>query len=368
MTIQRLSLCLACVASLLCMTPNVIARGEPGQGDAVAAKAFNLRMTGQGDEAMVLLKQSISQDPSYARVQYELSRLYYHRGLGNPRDMESMLKESQSCIESAVKSAPGDVICHRFAGHVAFMRGYLFMHAKGDDSAARVQFEKACEAFKSVVRLNPENRAALLYLVELYGDLPEQVGGDKAMAETYASQLEGVDAIFAAKAHSILSTTDVATWKGLLERHPGNADVLEELGKAHLREGQDEAAVSCFDDSVKSDPSKAHLFLDLSIHHTFSAMGARQDPARFKEHVAAGDAAVIRYLSFKPIQSMQAYALGVQSKYKSFSGDKALGQSLYQKAKSLDPYFSKATGSPLPDLFIPPNEMPIHHRYLMRPY
>jgi hypothetical protein len=38
-----------------------------------------------------------------------------------------------------------------------------------------------------------------------------------------------------------------------------------------------------------------------------------------------------------------------------------------KKAKELDPYFSKATGAPNPDLFIAVDEIPHSHRYLFRP-
>jgi hypothetical protein len=64
---------------------------------------------------------------------------------------------------------------------------------------------------------------------------------------------------------------------------------------------------------------------------------------------------------------MEAYALGVQSKYQSHSGQKEKGEELLKKAQALDPYFSKATGAPNPDLFIAPDEISHNHRYLFRP-
>ena len=69
-----------------------------------------------------------------------------------------------------------------------------------------------------------------------------------------------------------------------------------------------------------------------------------------------------RYIKSKPIQPMLAYALGVQSKYEGFGswdsypshlGDKEQAQALFKQTEVLDPYFSKATGAPKPDLFIP---------------
>ena len=145
--------------------------------------------------------------------------------------------------------------------------------------------------------------------------------------------------------------------------------MLEELGKAHLREDQVEQAVKCFEQAVERDPGKTYLFLDLSIYHTFRAMRARKnDKELFQQSLTAGDAAVTRYLDSKPIQPLEAYALGVLSKYKSRSGDKEQAKELIKRAKTLDPYFSKATGAPDPDQFIPPTEVSQNHMYLTRPF
>jgi tetratricopeptide (TPR) repeat protein len=145
--------------------------------------------------------------------------------------------------------------------------------------------------------------------------------------------------------------------------------VLEELGKAHLREDQIEQAVKCFEQAIERDPGKTHLFLDLSIYHTFRAMRARKtDKELFQKSVAEGDAAITRYLNSKPIHPMQAYALGVQAKYRFASGDKERGQELIKSAEALDPYFSKATGAPSSDQFLPPSEISQTHRYLTRPF
>jgi hypothetical protein len=86
----------------------------------------------------------------------------------------------------------------------------------------------------------------------------------------------------------------------------------------------------------------------------------------FRRAVASGDAAVTRYLDSAPALPMRAYALGVQSKYKRVSGHGGQADDLLKQAKALDPYFSKATGAPNPDLFIPPDEVSHNHRYLFR--
>ena len=107
----------------------------------------------------------------------------------------------------------------------------------------------------------------------------------------------------------------------------------------------------------------------MPLHLTLLPMLHQHATTRGLLHnVLAGEKAITRFLQSKPIQPMQAYALGVQSKYKSAMGDMAQARKLIEQAKSIDPYFSKATAAPLPDLFIPPTSISKNHRYLMRPF
>jgi tetratricopeptide (TPR) repeat protein len=211
----------------------------------------------------------------------------------------------------------------------------------------------------------------MLYLVEIYGTLPEDKGGDKSKAEQYAKQLKALDEVFGAKAKSILLPEEVDRvdyWQKVLKKHEGNADVIEELRKAYLRADKIDDAVSYFEKAIEIDPEKAFLFLDLSIYHTIRALRYRDDKELLQTCVISGDAVVTRYLVSEPIRPMRAYALGVRAKYKFLSGDKEEGQALFKEAEALDPYFSKATGSPGPDLFIRPDEISHNHRYLFRPF
>ena len=342
---------------------------EPPASQDVAMDAYNLRMKGNMAEAIRLLQQFIQDNPDSAPAQYEIARAQYHMALGNPRELSSLMEDSQTSIGRAIAIDPNNVMHHLFAGHIATIRGYMAMHAQENGSAAKEQYAMACEAYKSALSLNSDYSIALLYLVELYGTLPEEVGGDKAIAEKYVTQLEEADEIFGAKAHSLLLQEDddkVSYWKAKLNKHEGNADVLEELGKAYLSEDKVDDAVSCFEEAVKTNPKKAYLFLDLSIYHTFLAMGARSDPEVFKTNAILGEAAVTKYLESDPVQPMRAYALAVRSKYKSYLGENEKAQKLFEQAKSLDGNFPKATGLPHPDLFIPPGEISQQHRYLMR--
>jgi len=229
----------------------------------------------------------------------------------------------------------------------------------------------AVGAYESALKLKPDYYQVMLYLIELYSQFPEEAGGDRSKAEQYAVQLEGIGGVFGAKAKSILLPEEadkVDYWKKALKKYEGNADVLEELGKAYLDAEKVDSAVYYFKKAIEIDSEKSALFLDLGIYYTFLAMRARDNKELLSKCVMSGDSAIVRYIESKPIQPMLAYALGVRGKFKFFLGDQEQGQVLFKEAEALDPYFSKATGAPSADLFIPPGEISENHRYLMRPF
>lgn len=337
--------------------------------DDPASQAHTLRMVGKVDEAKALLDKALTETPNDAAAHYELARTQLHMALGDMRHLAQGIADAQQSIGNAVEHGPQKVMYHTFAGHVAYFRAYMALQMQ--QGGLNEHFAEACRAFESALALKPDYPQVMLYLVELHSHFPESAGANKSRAEQYAQQLKAVGEVWAAKARSILSpeSCGVDFWKSVLEEaKAGHADILEELGKAYLRDEQVDEAVKCFEQAIERDPAKAYLFLDLSIYHTFRAMRAGEDKELLQTSLRLGDAAVTRYLESKPIQPMQAYALGVQSKYKAHLGDKEKARELVNQAKALDPYFSKATGSPNPDLFIPPGEISQNHRYLMRPF
>jgi len=337
------------------------AKGETVSRNA-AVDAYKLRMQGKVDDARALLEQAIQENPHNAAAHYELARTRLYMATAEPQKMVERIRDAQQSIDKAIENDPNNVIYPFFEGHIALMQGYM---SQTKENAARL-----CGAFESALKLKPDYRQAMLYLVEIYATIPEGEGGDKSKAEQYAKKLEKLDEVYGAKARWILMPEDanrVEYWQKVMKNHQGNTDVLEEMGKAYLDADNVNDAVLCFEKAIKIDPEKSFLFMDLSIYHTWAALCAKDTSELRQRAIAAGDAAVTRYLDSKPVLPMRAYALGVQYKYKAHSGHKEQADELLKKAKELDPYFSKATGAPHPDLFIAVDEIPHSHRYLFRP-
>jgi tetratricopeptide (TPR) repeat protein len=118
-----------------------------------------------------------------------------------------------------------------------------------------------CGYYESALKLKPDYHEALLYLVQIYGLLPEDMGGDKSKAEQYAKKLEEMDEILGAKARAILMPEEadyVEYWQKVSDKHKGNAEVLRELGRAYLFKDQVEEGVKCIDEAIGITPVKLY--------------------------------------------------------------------------------------------------------------
>ncbi|RPI71994.1 MAG: hypothetical protein EHM47_09115 [Ignavibacteriales bacterium] len=340
--------------------------------DSTAQKAYDLRMQGKVDDAKTVLEQAILQNPNNAATHYEFARVQLHRalgiGVGSREVLFDMISDAKNHIDKAVELNPKNIRYNFFSGYVGFLQAY-FSLMTGDQPKEKLL--EAIGAFESALKLQPDYYLVMLYLIELYSQFPEEAGGDKSKAEQYALQLEEIGGVVGAKATSILLSEEVDKvdyWQKVQKKYEGNADVLEELGKAYLGVDKVDSAVYSFNKAIEIDSEKAFLFLDLSIYYSFLGMRAGDNKELLKKCVTSGDSAIVRYIESKPIHPMLAYSVGVRGKFKFFLGDQEQGQTLIKEAETLDPYFSKATGAPSEELFIPPGENSKNHRYLMRPF
>ena len=223
--------------------------------DTTVQKAYDLRMHGKIDDAKAILGQAVLQNPNNAVAHYELARIQLYRALGkgNRETLIDMIGKAQESIDKAVELNPKDVIYTTFAGYVGFLQAYYSLMT-GEQSKEKLAI--AVEAYESALKLKPDYYQVMLYLIELYSQFPEESGGDRSKAEQYAVQLEGIGGVFGAKAKSILLPEEadrVDYWQKVLNKYEGNADVLEELGKAYLGEDKVDSAVSCFEKAIEID-------------------------------------------------------------------------------------------------------------------
>lgn len=328
-------------------------------------QAYELRINGNADSAKVILEQVLAADSTNAAAWYELARTKHHIGLGNPRALFGSLEDIQQNTEAAVKNDPGNVIYSFYGGIISFTRAYAALMMGQPDAKEKVA--DAVSAYEAILSLKPDYHEVKLYLVEILG-IPAEMGGDSTKAETYAQQLEEIDAIYGAKARELRLPEDadrVAFWQKVVESNPGNADALEQLGKAYLYQENSDQGTKYLEDAMSADPGRKLLLLDLARYYTMTGM---QDSAKKDLAFPLAEEFIQKYLETDPIAPLKAYAYGMSAMLKFRLGDHEAANALQEEAKAIDPNYSKASGIPGAILFTKPDEIAHFHSYFFRPF
>jgi len=358
-----LSLCVVTVC--MCLISAACTRQE---FDKNVLQAFELRMNGQADSAKVILEQVLSKDSTNAAAWYELARTKQHMGLNNPRELISGMAVIQQTVQKAVENDPDNVIYQFYLANIRFTNFYIALKMGKDE--AKTGLIKVVECFKSVLTLDPDYHQAKLFLIELYAKLPAEMGGDISVAEKYTKELEVADIDIKSKAKEMVLPDDssrVGYWQSIISIQQPNAEVYEALGKAYLAENDQISALKYFEKAIKLDANKNYLYMDLGRKNIMQAM---RNPDKLDSLAILIENAFNTYISSQPepINSFKAFALSKIAMVKFRTGNKEHGKSLIEQAMVLDPYYSKAFGTPPQILFDPPNEISHDHNYFFRPF
>lgn len=323
--------------------------------EQVAMKAYQLRMKGKTDEAKAILTAALAKDSTDAMAYYELSRLNLY--LMTARQ-DVKLSDILDNIGKAVKLEPKNVIYAYYNALSRFFSAFMAMQQQKQDQVKPLLAE-TCQAFEKVLELKPDYYEANLYLVEIYGMLPADMGGDSAKAVAIADKLMQQNLYFGARAKADLLPEDadlVTYWKGIHEKDKKNLDIQAELGVSYLKTDNIKDADKIFREVMKKDPSKNWLMLNLARAPMYKVM-RNKDLA--KEQLPIAINYINEYLKTvpEPVVPLKAYALGLKSRFEQFLGNKEAGEKILQEAKKLDPYFSGASGIPTLLLFDKPDKV-----------
>jgi tetratricopeptide (TPR) repeat protein len=333
--------------------------------DKEVLKAYELRMDGKVDQAKALLETILAKDSTKAMAHYEMARLKNYMLTGGGEMKTDGILTS---INKAVTYDPKNVTYAYYKALTSFLNAFMAMQTGQGDVKNYVA--ETCADFEKVLSLKPDYYEASLYLVEIYGMLPKDMGGDSVKAAAYAEKLGKMDSYFGAKAKAALApeSTDLVTfWKDLLAKDGKNPELLMEAGRACLYADDLANAENYFNEAGKSDPSKNILILDLARYHMYKVMENR-DLAGTELPVAK--TYIEKYIksSPEPVVPMKAYAMGSLMQCEMFLGNQAEAEKLMEEAKSLDPYFSRASGVPTLLLFDPPDQISHHFFSFFRPF
>jgi tetratricopeptide (TPR) repeat protein len=329
------------------------------------SEAFNLRMNGKSDQAKVVLESIISKDSTNAMAWYEMARLQHYMltGGGNV-SVENIV----ASIDKAVSLEPQNVIYAYYKGVASFLAAFFEMQ-KGNEQV-KPMVQKACSDFEKVLKLKPDYYEAMLYLVEFYGMLPPDMGGDSIKAVAFADKLQEMNRYYGARAKAALlaeNSDRVIYWTKILSEDSKNPDLKAELGKAYLFRDDPENAEKYFEEVWKTDPSKNILILDLARYHIMKVM---QNKDVAKDELPVAKELLQKYLksSPDPVVPLKAYTMGLMVRVEMFLGNQSGAEKLMEETKALDPYFSRASGVPTLLLFDPPDQVSHHYFSFFSPF
>ena len=208
-----------------------------------------------------------------------------------------------------------------------------------------------------------------MYQVEIYGMLPENMGGNKIEAEKYAQKLEKTDNFYGAKARLVLmpeGTDMVAYWNKFIAENKDDPKAWRELGNANIFNDNIEAAQSNFSKAMELDKSQNIRLLDLSRYYMMKVMqnkDAKADLPKAKIYIE-------QYLtsSPEPIPPLKAYSLGMLAHIEMILGNKEESYKKLAEANSFDPYFPRAFGIPWLGMFEDPDTTDHHFQSFFSPF
>ena len=320
--------------------------------DKEVQKAFELRINGKVDEAKTILEGILSKDSTNAMAHYEMARLKLYMLIGGGG---GSINDVIISANKAVNFDPKNVIYAYNKALTTFLNAYMGMDSGQGDVKGKIA--ETCTQFDKVLMLKPDYSEAMLYLVEIYGLLPKDMGGDSAKAVAYAGKLANIDKYYGAKAKVALapeSTDRVKFWEDLIAKNPKSPEYLKEAGKTCLMKDDFPNAERYFDQAIKANSSNNILILDLARYKMMKSM-QNQDLAKTELPVAK--TYLEKYLKTlpEPIVPLKAYALNAISICERILGNHAEADKLEKEAETLDKYFSKATA--VPSGFDPPNQI-----------
>jgi len=328
-------------------------------------KAFEMRMNGKVDEAKAHLDSILEKDSTNAMAWYELARLkqYMLVGGGDVKTTEILAN-----INKAVVLEPKNVTYAYYKGIACFMNAFMAMQM--GQGEVKDKIAETTTQFEKVLALKPDYHEARLYLVDIYGMLPPDMGGDSLKAATHAEKLSSMDSYFGAKAKAALApegTDLVKFWDDLIAFDSENANLFMEAGRACLYKEDPKSAEINFEKAIRIDPTKNILILDLARYHVMKVMQNRDVAAT---ELPIAKTYLEKYLKSLPEPNipLKTYTMGLLARVEMFQGNQAVAEKLMADAKLLDPYFSRASGVPTLLLFDPPEQITHHYFSFFSPF
>lgn len=326
--------------------------------------AYDMRMDGHADSAIIMLNEIILEDQDNAEAYYELARAKMHIMRSNGQyNIEEVISDAFKASELK----PENEVYAYLAAKAKFLSVYMQIMKGNED--IKDQLQASVDAFSKVLKIEACCPSVLISLTEIYSMLPEEMGGDRSLAEQYIEKLEACDPLQGLKARALLQENErdlLTYWLDAYENNDANTLLSEELGRAYLMNGDLENARIYMEEAHSLDQDNCVVLLDLARANMMMAMEMQDKKL--------GEDAILAYQDYLDDYTdapgpLKAYVYGMMALTSGrILGNQTLAEEYKAKMNALDPFCSRTFGAPSMALFIPPGEMFEGTGYYSRPF
>jgi len=300
--------------------------------ESIANEAFELRLAGQLDEAVLLLEAGLSDHADAGILHHELAR---------SRLMLLDIPGMNEAAEAAVNHEPDNSTYGYFA---AIASTYAVIDAAHHEDEARMEVmgRRAFDQLAAVLQVDPDHHEARYRLVQLSRDLAPDLGLEVDDPEDHVRRLEADDPIMGAKARCCLAdeAEQREIWERILAEHPEDCRALAEAAEGLIELGELELAESCLGKAMGKDKQSCYGLLRLGLAH---AMKSDWDRAIRLTR---------QYLDTEPPLALKAFAVGRLGMIHHKMGDSDRGKELMEEARDLDPHVWQTVMPPPKEIFV----------------
>ena len=319
-------------------------------------KAYEIRISGKDDDAKEILNTVLKKDATNAMAYFEMART-------------TSDENKVYFIEKALIYDPDNLMYRFYKANYYMLTAYKAMKTN-DPQTLTKNIENCTQVLKGILELYPNCKESLLFLVEINGTLPEEMGGNIEEAHSYLKRLKTIDPVYGARGESMLLSKEadfdiIKYWHKFIETNGETVDALINLGKANLLKNNIDDATLCFNKVLAIDASQNQLHLDLARAHLYNAM--RRDEQTNSELIKLKKS-INRYLDTKVNQPViiKAWCYGWLGKADEILGNKKQARKHFTKAEKLIPDFPKYTAIPVVDH--PPNSKTYTYKSYFTPF
>lgn len=311
--------------------PGAAAADDPG---AIAARAFELRMAGQVDEAVAFLESGCGDHAQAGVLHYELARARLQLlDIGGMRE----------AARGAVAAEPGNSE-YRYLAAMAALYSLIEAAHHGDRDRMKELGREAMDQLETILATDPDYHEARFLLVQQSVETAPELGLEVGDTESHVTLLEEKDPILGAKARCCLvdENEQRKIWERILADDPEDCRALVEAAEGLIMIGDLDRAEACLDKAMQMDKESSYGLLGLGL-----AYFMRQD----------WDRAMVltqRYLDTDPPVALKAYAVGRMGMIHLRRGDRDRARELMSEARALDPHVWQTTMPPPKEIFAPP--------------